>query len=137
MGVAAQSWLFPPGAAPSLADIAATLERQTGLVPQVSDDGWISLSEPKASFEWGVADKNIVASWLANSDLADQTSMGGDVGQARSAMPYHPYLWRHISLAMDALGGTVLWSDMQGNIWPRSGAEPACLSKPWAELTSF
>lgn len=115
MGIALQRWSFSVGAAPSLDEVCLILRRQTGLAPEIVDDR-VRLVEVRCGFAW---------------------SREADIAEVRSGLPYHPYLWRQISLVMETLGGTPVWPDMQVNIWPRSGPEPVCLSKPWVDLTPF
>lgn len=115
MGKSGQHWSFAPGTVPSLDDVCAEFSRRTGLVPEVEGDR-VRLAEAKIGFVCSIED-NIADVW--------------------SGVPYHPYLWRQLSLTMETLGGQLVWPDMQENIWPRPGPEPACLSRPWSELTPF
>ena len=115
MGIAAQRWSFAPGTSPDLDSVCAELERQTGLVPQVKGCQ-VRLAEAETGFIWSTED---------------------DIAEVQSVLPYNPYLWRQISCALETLGGQLVWPEMQVNIWPRLGPEPACLSQPWSELTPF
>lgn len=115
MGISAQRWSFAPGAAPGLDSVCAALGRQTGLVPEVVGQR-VRLVEAGTGFIW---------------------SMEDGIAEVHSVLPYNPYLWRQLSRALETLGGEPVWPEMQENIWPRPGPEPACLSQPWAELTPF